>query len=71
MKKVLALLVFVVCFGGCDNNKSNVVTAKYYRGNFGGKMPVGICRFFIGGQEFEDSCHFYKIGDAIRSIQKK
>ena len=67
---LLFVIVFVVCMAGCDNGKSNVVTAKFYRANFGGKMPAGICRFSIGGKEFEDSCHFYKIGDTINSTQK-
>ena len=66
MKQLFIILLLAVSVSGCETKKDNIVTGKYYYNFWDKKMPEGLCRFWVNGKEFQDSCHFYRLGDTIR-----
>ena len=49
-------------------HRDSTIVSKSYSTYTGYPLPKGICRFVYDnyGHEFQDSCHFYQVGDTIK-----
>lgn len=77
MKKLLLTFSFAIAIGvGCTERSDapkkvwHVIISKSYLTYYNNPLPKGICRFLYTKdgifEEFQDSCHFYKIGDTLK-----
>jgi hypothetical protein len=74
-KLVILLLLLVSCehIPGERELPERVILQKAYFNTNGDLMPTGLCRFQYKNatlMEFQDSCHFYFVGDTIKSSRR-
>ena len=69
MKKLITLLTITIFLSSCDN--SDVKGRPIIKSKFINANKEGFCRYSYNGlgtrgQEFDDSCNKYSIGDTIK-----
>lgn len=60
------IIICLLGLAGCEN--SNTITWKSFYTYDDMRLPDSICRFgYNSGNEFQDSCKLYHVGDTIKS----